>query len=114
MKIAAIFAYLGLLGGVESLEPAATETAPAGASTPQACDRATLVSRGPDGVDFTPRWSSAGTVANSAQACRDACYAKKSEAYRQCRAIAPTERAERNRCFNAADAALRSCLRNCG
>ena len=41
------------------------------------------------------------------------CYEAKSTAYQRCRAIPPTNRAERTQCFRRADAALEGCLKRC-
>ena len=60
-----------------------------------------------------------GTAAMSAQfqaasgACHKKCYEAKSTAYQRCRAIPPTNRAERTQCFRGADAALEACLKRC-
>lgn len=43
------------------------------------------------------------------------CYDAKSISYQACMKLIPAEqRAERNACFNAADTALRQCLKTCG
>ena len=47
-------------------------------------------------------------------ACAEGCYREKSSAYQQCRAIAPSRRAERVKCFREADRTLQLCLRSCG
>lgn len=46
-------------------------------------------------------------------ACQEKCYTSKSKAYQRCRAIPPTNRAERTQCFRRADAALEGCLKRC-
>jgi len=60
-----------------------------------------------------------GTVAWSlphqpaASTCHEKCYDGKSRAYQRCRAIPPTDRAQRTECFRKADAALERCLAAC-
>lgn len=49
----------------------------------------------------------------SSGVCHKKCYEAKSTAYQRCRAIPPTNRAERTQCFRGADAALEGCLKRC-
>ena len=52
----------------------------------------------------------ASTPANT---CQEKCYQEKSMAYQRCRALPPSDRAARLRCFREADAALKRCLGGC-
>ena len=68
---------------------------------------------------LSPLGGSAVRPADAADAvphddCRAACHRAKSLAYQRCRAIAPSDRERRGRCFRQADLALERCLARCG
>jgi hypothetical protein len=53
------------------------------------------------------------TINTPATGCQERCYQEKSQTYQRCRAISPSDRAARLRCFREADAALQRCLGGC-